>query len=511
MSSIDTDANEFSEEALDTETTDDVVPVRRRRAALYWMEGLYGLWRDGGFREKRFLRAYALYAIMVYLLFACPAALWVDIFGRPLMDQIVLGLPVMHGVVALLCLFLWLALPTRPSRRRVAEWRDVIEETNERYRNAILHPDARKKRVEDAVDPDRLAALRSDMATAAPLSQDEARQLLRYRLRPDVLPPCIAFPADREWATGYRHLIPECILVVLALFGELVPPVAHGMIVLGIPDIYWIVIPVAVAILSLLFFVRARRWIRLRSMRGDQQTAQRMHEYCVRELLTECRFATQAVPQAKAKSEGAEPGETDGAPAVEEPMPPLSDDDLKYCIGLAQTGHEDAIARLRAAVKAGNAGAQFGLGTLLWRGIPDIGQDIPEAVRLLTMAAQNNHTEAMNSLGWIYHHGVGEVARDDARAIEWWEKAASQGDMTAQRKMALLYENGDGVPKDIEKAIEWYKKAGEQGDDKSLYNLGCIYFKGNGVPKNVETARGYFEQSDELGNELAHNMIKWMY
>lgn len=93
------------------------------------------------------------------------------------------------------------------------------------------------------------------------------------------------------------------------------------------------------------------------------------------------------------------------------------------------------------------------------------------------------------------------------QAVYWFTKAAEQGDKSAQFYLDMSYEFDDGVAKDYLKAAQWYIKATEQGDsvvkkaleeltDKldaaSLYNIGLRYYNVDGVKEDDAAAEKWF-------------------
>jgi len=62
---------------------------------------------------------------------------------------------------------------------------------------------------------------------------------------------------------------------------------------------------------------------------------------------------------------------------------------------------------------------------------------------------------AQNGLGVLYAQGSG-VPEDIKEAAKWWTFAANQGDAEAQASLGFLYESGNGVVQDYVQAYLWY-------------------------------------------------------
>ena len=92
--------------------------------------------------------------------------------------------------------------------------------------------------------------------------------------------------------------------------------------------------------------------------------------------------------------------------------------------------------------------------------------DAPQAVTLLTKAADAGSAEAAGRLGKLYLDGDG-VLQDVGAAQTWLSRAAQEGDAAAQRELGLLYEHGLGTAKDPRKAYVWLDIAARNGDARA--------------------------------------------
>lgn len=109
------------------------------------------------------------------------------------------------------------------------------------------------------------------------------------------------------------------------------------------------------------------------------------------------------------------------------------------------------------AALAGDANAQYLLGTLFWRGRGVVRNDA-DAALWFTRAAEQNHADAMTDLAAMYRLGDG-VEKDARRAFKLLMKAADMGNATAQYDLGQAYQQGLGVTKDMIHARYWLERA----------------------------------------------------
>jgi TPR repeat protein len=146
---------------------------------------------------------------------------------------------------------------------------------------------------------------------------------------------------------------------------------------------------------------------------------------------------------------------------------------------------ELAAARARAA--AGDAVAQFSLGSLLYYGT----RDTAEAVAWFRKAAAQGAPSAEFQMGQLYDFGFG-VAQDDRLALDWYRKAAGHGSAAAERSVGDFYSKGRAVTADPVEAARWYRRAADGDDLRAQYQLGQMYFDGTGLARDYEAAYMWF-------------------
>ena len=147
----------------------------------------------------------------------------------------------------------------------------------------------------------------------------------------------------------------------------------------------------------------------------------------------------------------------------------------------------EAVKWFTKAAEQENAKAQYNLGICYYYG-NGVYQNYGEAEKWYTKAAEQGYAEAQNSLGYYYE--IDDL--NPKKAVEWYTKAAEQGLPIAQCNLGVCYENGDGVEKNLEEAIKWYTKAADQGYAKAQYYLALSYDKGEGVAKNDSEAMKWY-------------------
>lgn len=106
-------------------------------------------------------------------------------------------------------------------------------------------------------------------------------------------------------------------------------------------------------------------------------------------------------------------------------------------------GAEDnrrAVALYRKAAAQGDAEGQYGLATMYLKG-EGVSRDYAEAVKLLTLSAEQGHGQSASLLANAYLNGELGLEQDPARGREWLERAAAAGDPLARQKLDNL-ENG---------------------------------------------------------------------
>jgi TPR repeat protein len=148
----------------------------------------------------------------------------------------------------------------------------------------------------------------------------------------------------------------------------------------------------------------------------------------------------------------------------------------------ASVAHAGPVEDLLPQAQAGNAAAQFQLGTAydFGRGVP---RDSEMAKKWYLAAADQGHAEAQNSLGNVY-----QAAKNYEDAMPWYEKAASQGNAAAINNMAYLHDLGLGTPRNRQYAFELYSESADLGWGEAMWNLANMYGAGQLGPRDLYKA-----------------------
>ena len=115
------------------------------------------------------------------------------------------------------------------------------------------------------------------------------------------------------------------------------------------------------------------------------------------------------------------------------------------------------IQSLSQAAKAGQAGAQFYLGTKYEYG-KDVKQDIKQAFAWYKAAADQGLASAQLNVGRMLIDGKG-TSKNEALGRQYLEKAASRGDNRASFNLALL----DEKKRNFVGAYQWYELSTRDG------------------------------------------------
>ena len=135
------------------------------------------------------------------------------------------------------------------------------------------------------------------------------------------------------------------------------------------------------------------------------------------------------------------------------------------------------IEALKPKAQSGGIRAQYELARLYHHG--KFGsQDLPEAYKWYSKAAEKGHTGAQYAIGTFFAEGK-VVKQSYYRASEWYLLASNLGhNPDAQFALGELYFNGRGVPHGYAEARDWYTKAAEQGHPVAQFRLGAMIAEG---------------------------------
>ncbi len=157
-----------------------------------------------------------------------------------------------------------------------------------------------------------------------------------------------------------------------------------------------------------------------------------------------------------------------------------------------------------------------------------------KAIEWWTRAAKQGYAPSQNNLagalksGWMseirYHdyknlkkplnffdEDIKSIEREKITAFQLFKSAADQGFALAQKNLGDCYLNGEGVQKDPVEAFGWLKKSAMQGDALAQFAVGELLLKGTGVEKNIPVAISFYEKAFEQGVSKAGTRLGRFY
>jgi serine/threonine protein kinase/TPR repeat protein len=204
-------------------------------------------------------------------------------------------------------------------------------------------------------------------------------------------------------------------------------------------------------------------------------------------------------------------------------------DSLKWFIAAASQGQTDAMVQAGQMLASGRGVPAPDLpGAVVWftkasesgnvDGMANLGEcylfgkgtekDPKRAVELLSQAAGLNHSGAMDMLGeGVYRRGIpGLVDQNFPEALRLISRAAEMGNLQAQGNLGVMYINGEGTPKDVDKAFKLFKEGAEKGHPSCMFYYAMCFQGGVGVKKDPEEARQWYIKAAKAGSRPA---IEW--
>lgn len=197
-------------------------------------------------------------------------------------------------------------------------------------------------------------------------------------------------------------------------------------------------------------------------------------------------------------------------------------DAMNYLGFLYQTGgaveidHGESKVWYEKSASRGDCLGQYNLALLLYSGL-GAEQNIPRAVELYTLSAEQGMLYAANNLGihyievdddfeqaykWLIQAHNGNLAQsnsglgdlyynhgDNENALKYYRLAAQTGDVDAMLNTAVLIKESDA-----DASIMWLKKASDAGNTEAKAKLAVEYVIGNHIEKQPEVALELLQQ-----------------
>jgi hypothetical protein len=180
---------------------------------------------------------------------------------------------------------------------------------------------------------------------------------------------------------------------------------------------------------------------------------------------------------------------------------------------IARGDRNAAIALLRPLATAGDADAQFLLGSRFFSNLDLV--PIDEALRLLTQAADAGHAEAAYEIALFRSADEGRLEYgppETEEGIERLIRAGELGRANAQYDLGALYATGDWAgPTDAVKARQWYLRAAEQGHGGAQFNLGDMYLVGEGGQVDVVEGLRWLEAAAAQDEPQALRYLEYIH
>lgn len=166
-----------------------------------------------------------------------------------------------------------------------------------------------------------------------------------------------------------------------------------------------------------------------------------------------------------------------------------------------------AMPLLKEAAESGLARARTKLAQVYLHGEgPNLPQNIPFAIHLLSEAVNQGDIDAMGILGFLY-------ARDDKCAhnqpvgVAMLRRAANCGCPRARYHLGLCYHAGEGIDKNLTEGAKLFALSADDGYADAQLAFARCYFNGLGVVKDNRLGMHYLNLAVKQGNAEA-KMIK---
>jgi uncharacterized protein len=163
------------------------------------------------------------------------------------------------------------------------------------------------------------------------------------------------------------------------------------------------------------------------------------------------------------------------------------------------------------AIENGDTNSMVGLGWMFQRAnlIP---QNLPEALKLYQLAANNNNQYAQRILGTAYMAGELGLKPNGELGKSWFLKAIENGNTDAMVHLGSMLSKGELINKDETEALKLYRKASDEGNHAAQLELGSAYRLGRlGLNTDGEQAKSWYLMAMNNGNIEAMDHLGYMY
>jgi len=138
-------------------------------------------------------------------------------------------------------------------------------------------------------------------------------------------------------------------------------------------------------------------------------------------------------------------------------------------------------------------------------------KDVPKAMELARIAADNGYQRAQNWFGYMLLYGI-DVPMNISLAFDYFSKSAEFNNVFSHNNLGYLYEGGEllGSP-DIPQALKHYKLSASLECPHGLYNLGRCYQNGIGIVQDKTKAYYLYKRAAIAGYYDAYSVIGSMF
>jgi localization factor PodJL len=167
--------------------------------------------------------------------------------------------------------------------------------------------------------------------------------------------------------------------------------------------------------------------------------------------------------------------------------------------------------QLREAAAMGNAEAQFIIASRYLNGTDGVNQDFAKAAYWYGKASAAGNAPAQYRLGTMYERGKG-VDQDLNAALGWYERAGALGNVKAMHNAAVLASGSAKREPDYPRAFKWFSLGAAHGLKDSQFNLAVLLERGLGTTPNGKEALFWYsmaaKQNDADADKRADRLAK---
>ena len=174
-----------------------------------------------------------------------------------------------------------------------------------------------------------------------------------------------------------------------------------------------------------------------------------------------------------------------------------------------ENGTQLTFDELIALANGGDGESQMKVGMRFLMGSHGVVKDEKEAIKWLTLAAENDNGTAQTNLAYCYENGMG-VARNRELALKWLEKASDKKIPEAMTGLSDLYLKGLGVQKDVKRGLQLCEEAANLGFSEAQFRSAQLHYEGVGCKKDYKDALKWLEKAADQGHVRAKSMMGYV-